>query len=76
MIANSEATAEACRQAGFRQIDVVPLASDLLAPGSPPIPGPGTDRHDALADARLAFARWQVAQDVLTARARGRGEPA
>ena len=38
------------------------------AAGSPPIPGPGTDRHDALADARLAYARWRVAQDVLEAR--------
>ena len=37
------------------------------AAGCPPIPGPGTDRHDALADARLAYARWQVAQNVLTA---------
>ena len=35
------------------------------AAGFPPIPGPGTDRHDALADARLAYARWQVAQVVL-----------
>jgi hypothetical protein len=39
------------------------------AAGSPPIPSPGTDRHDALADARLAFARWQIAQDVLEQRA-------
>ncbi len=37
------------------------------AAGSPPIPEPGADRHDALADARLAYARWQVAQDVLDA---------
>ncbi len=36
--------------------------------GSPPIPGPGTDRHDALADARLGFARWQVAHAALHAR--------
>ena len=43
------------------------------AAGCPPIPGPGTDRHDALADARLAYARWQVAQAVLDARA-GRSE--
>jgi len=35
------------------------------AAGSPPIPGPGPDRHDALADARLAYARWQVATQVL-----------
>ena len=33
------------------------------AAGSPPIPAPGTDRHDALADARLAYQRWRVAQD-------------
>ncbi len=44
------------------------------AAGCPAIPAPGTDRHDALADARLAFARWQVAQDVLTGlRATGPG---
>ncbi|WP_420124056.1 polyadenylate-specific 3'-exoribonuclease AS [Nakamurella sp.] len=42
------------------------------AAGCPPIPGPGSDRHDALADARLARARWQVAQDVLQGRRRGR----
>ncbi len=36
------------------------------AAGCPPIPRPGPDRHDALADARLARDRWQVAQDVLT----------
>jgi 3' exoribonuclease, RNase T-like len=35
------------------------------AAGSPPIPAPGTDRHDALADARLAYQRWRIAQDVL-----------
>lgn len=35
--------------------------------GSPPIPPPGTDRHDALADARLAFARWRIADDALRA---------
>ena len=44
--------------------------------GSPPIPGPGTDRHDALADARLAYARWQVAQDVLDRNAGLRLDPA
>ena len=43
------------------------------AAGSPPIPGPGTDRHDALADARLAYARWQVAQEALQARNPGWG---
>jgi len=36
------------------------------AAGCPPVPGPGPDRHDALADARLGFARWRVAQAVLT----------
>ena len=38
------------------------------AAGSPAIPAPGTDRHDALADARLAYQRWRIAQDVLVAR--------
>ena len=38
--------------------------------GSPAIPGPGADRHDALADARLAFARWRVADEVLRSRDR------
>jgi hypothetical protein len=38
------------------------------AAGSPPIPGPGGDRHDALADARLGYARWRIAQDALTAK--------
>jgi len=28
--------------------------------GSPELPGHGTDRHDALADARLALARWRA----------------
>ncbi|MBM9466923.1 polyadenylate-specific 3'-exoribonuclease AS [Nakamurella sp. YIM 132084] len=37
------------------------------AAGCPPIPGPGADRHDALADARLGFQRWQRAQDVVGA---------
>ncbi|MDP9423515.1 MAG: glycosyltransferase family 4 protein [Pseudomonadota bacterium] len=36
VIANSEATAEACRQAGFRDIRIVALASDIRAPDSPP----------------------------------------
>ena len=36
--------------------------------GCPAIPNPGGDRHNALADARLGFARWQVAQAVLAAR--------
>ena len=40
VIANSEATAEACRQAGFRRVEIVPLASDFLAPAS--MPGPGS----------------------------------
>lgn len=35
------------------------------AAGCPVIPGPGSDRHDALADARLARDRWLVAQRVL-----------
>ncbi len=35
--------------------------------GCPPIPDPGSDRHHALADARLGFARWQAAQQALTA---------
>lgn len=38
--------------------------------GSPPIPAPGSDRHDALADARLGFARWQAAEAALRARSR------
>jgi hypothetical protein len=28
--------------------------------GSPPLPAPPADKHDALADARHNFARWQV----------------
>ena len=40
VIANSEATAEACRQAGFRRIEIVPLASDFRAPAL--MPGPGS----------------------------------
>jgi glycosyltransferase involved in cell wall biosynthesis len=32
VIANSQATADACRDAGFRRIEIVPLASDLRAP--------------------------------------------
>ena len=35
--------------------------------GSPAIPEPGRDRHHALADAKLGFARWQAAQDALSA---------
>jgi hypothetical protein len=35
------------------------------AAGCPPIPDPGRDRHDALADARLGFARWQAADRAL-----------
>ena len=38
------------------------------AAGCPPIPSPGTDRHDALADARLAYARWRVAHELLRSR--------
>jgi hypothetical protein len=36
--------------------------------GCPPIPEAGNDRHNALADARLGFARWQAAEAVLAAR--------
>jgi hypothetical protein len=35
------------------------------AAGCPELPDHGRDRHDALADARLAFARWQVAEDAI-----------
>ena len=35
------------------------------AAGCPPIPEPGKDRHNALADARLGFARWRAADAVL-----------
>ncbi|MET3805005.1 hypothetical protein ABIB25_002005 [Nakamurella sp. UYEF19] len=35
------------------------------AAGCPPIPDPGTDRHNALADAQLGFARWQAAEAAL-----------
>ena len=35
VIANSSATAEACRQAGFRSISIVPLASDFEPPDAP-----------------------------------------
>ncbi len=35
------------------------------AAGCPPIPEPGPDRHNALADAKLGFARWQAADAVL-----------
>lgn len=37
------------------------------AAGCPPIPEPGHDRHTALADAKLAFARWQAADQVVRA---------
>jgi hypothetical protein len=37
------------------------------AAGSPTIPNAGSDRHDALADARLGYDRWRIAQAVLTA---------
>jgi hypothetical protein len=36
--------------------------------GCPAIPEPGRDRHHALADAQLGFARWQAAEEVLSAR--------
>jgi glycosyltransferase involved in cell wall biosynthesis len=39
IIANSEATAEACRQAGFDRVEIVALASDFRAPASLPKPG-------------------------------------
>lgn len=42
VVANSEATAEASRQAGFRDISVVPLASDFRAP-PPPLPDAGSN---------------------------------
>lgn len=35
------------------------------AAGCPELPDHGDDRHDALADARLAFARWRAAEDAL-----------
>lgn len=35
------------------------------AAGRPALPGHGPERHSALADARLAFARWQVADTAL-----------
>jgi glycosyltransferase involved in cell wall biosynthesis len=41
VVANSQATAEACRQAGFRRVEIVPLASDFRAPA--PVPEPGTN---------------------------------
>lgn len=36
--------------------------------GRPQLPGHGPDRHDALADARLAFQRWQIADRALAGR--------
>ncbi len=33
--------------------------------GTPPVPDPGPDRHHALADARLARARWRAADRIL-----------
>jgi len=41
VVANSQATAEACRQAGFCRVEIVPLASDFRAPA--PVPEPGTN---------------------------------
>lgn len=41
------------------------------AAGRPPIPQHAADRHSALADARLAFARWQVANRTLMSTGRG-----
>jgi hypothetical protein len=35
------------------------------AAGRPALPAHGTERHHALADARLAFARWKVADGAL-----------
>jgi len=35
------------------------------AAGRPPLPAHGADRHHALADARLAYARWKVADGAL-----------
>ena len=32
--------------------------------GSPPLPGPGPDQHDALADARENLARWRVIESA------------
>lgn len=32
--------------------------------GSPPLPRHGTDRHDALADARLGLARWRAMHEA------------
>ena len=34
--------------------------------GCPPIPEPGKDRHNAMADARLGYARWMAAEAVLS----------
>jgi len=39
------------------------------AAGCPSVPEPGGDRHHALADARVGFGRWQVAERALRARA-------
>ncbi|SDP23903.1 protein of unknown function [Nakamurella panacisegetis] len=36
------------------------------AAGCPSIPEPGKDRHNALADARLGYARWLAADAVLS----------
>ncbi|GAA2012095.1 hypothetical protein J2S58_000784 [Nakamurella flavida] len=36
--------------------------------GCPPIPDPGADRHDSLADARLGRDRWLAADAVITGR--------
>ena len=35
------------------------------AAGCPPIPDPGSDRHNALADAKLGYQRWRAADAVL-----------
>jgi hypothetical protein len=40
--------------------------------GCPAVPEPGPDRHDALADARLAYDRWKIAQDILVGAGRDR----
>ena len=39
--------------------------------GCPPIPEPGADRHDALADARLARDRWLAADRTMAQGGRG-----
>jgi len=38
------------------------------AAGCPPVPSPGADRHDALADARIGLARWRASERALRSR--------